>query len=257
MRKYLYDKYENKPTIHSLTPYWQEYLENLVTKYNLNKLCTDCKSEYEKVLCVSKWVSNLWEHDGTNQPEKFDVDFILNEVINNGKRFRCVEYGNVIHGCLTALNITSRELGLMTEDVETRDSNAGHVGTEVYLKDINKWIFVDGQWGMIPILDNKPLNAVEFAESLENIGEYGERLSVEKLNSTYSIADYFAWIKEYLYFYNYTYWENDNSGNRVNKNIMLGPIGIEAPKAFQIKYPIMLDIYTHSVLDFYLPVDIH
>jgi len=93
MTKYLYDKSENNLYIQSYTSHSREYLDNLAEKYNLNKLCGDCKSDYEKVLNITKWVSNLWEHDGWNQPEKNDADFILNEVINNGRRFRCVEYG--------------------------------------------------------------------------------------------------------------------------------------------------------------------
>jgi len=250
MEKYLQDKTENTPSITSFSPYWEEYLDNLVEKYQLNRLCDDSQSDYEKVLCVTKWVSNLWEHDGTNQPEKFDADFILNEVINNGKRFRCVEYSTVIHACLNALNITARTLGLMTEDVETRQSGAGHVAVEVYLKDIDKWIFIDGQWGVIPMLDNTPLNAIEFSDSLENKDEY-ERLNLEILKSNVSKENYFNWIKEYLYFYNYEYWEKTNDGNLTSKIILLGQIGAKAPTVFQIRFPLKFDIYTHSVADFY------
>jgi len=237
--------------IYSFSSYSQDYLDNLREKYNLDKLCNDCKTDYEKVLSVTKWVSNLWEHDGNNQPEKYDADFILNEVINNGKCFRCVEYGIVIYACLNALNITARQLGLMTADVETREYGAGHVGAEAYLKDMNKWIFIDGQYGIIPKLDNMPLNAVEFADSLEKTEEYGEKLNVVNVKQNISKEDYFNWIKEYLYYYNYTYWEKGENESLKEKTIMLGPTGAEKPKVFQIKWPLKIDIYTHSVVDFY------
>jgi len=251
MKKYLYDKSENKLSVYSFSPYSREYLDNLIEKYDLKELYKENQPDYEKVLCIAKWVSNLWEHDGSNQPEKYDPDFILNEVINNGKRFRCCEYGIVIDGCLNALNITARTLALKTEDVETREFGAGHVLAEAYLKDINKWIFIDGQWGVIPLLDNIPLNAAEFADCLENREKYGERLSLEILKSDVSEEDYFNWIKEYLYFYDYTYWEKSEDGDLIEKTIMLAPIGVKKPEVFQIKYPLKIDIYTHSVIDFY------
>lgn len=44
-----------------------------------------------------------------------------------------------------ALGFESRELRLKTQDVKTGELGAGHVGSEVYLDDIGKWIFIDRQ----------------------------------------------------------------------------------------------------------------
>ena len=153
----------------------------------------------------------------------------------------------VINGCLNALNVTCRILGLMTEDVETRESGAGHVCVEAYLNDLNKWIFIDGQWGIIPIFNNKPLNALELAECIEN----KEKIRIETLKQPSSVEGYYNWIKEYLYYFNYTEWIKTENGELIDKVIMLGPVGTKKPEVFQIKYPLQVDVYTNSVADFY------
>lgn len=50
----------------------------------------------------------------------------------------------VKEGCLSTLGFTGRVISLKSEDEETRESGAGHVATEVYSKEYNKWVFVDG-----------------------------------------------------------------------------------------------------------------
>lgn len=247
MGKYVYDKYEYKLPDCSFSPYGREYLNDLSEKYGLQGLCVGCQSDYEKILAITKWVSNLWEHDGANQPEKHDPKFILDEVIHQGKRFRCVEYGVVIQGCLCALGITARQLALKTADVETRPAGAGHIAIEAFLRDLDKWMLIDGQWGIIPKLDDVPLNAVEFADALES----GERLHLETVKAVVYGTEYLDWIRQYLFFLDYTCWEKDAAGNLTGRTVMLGPAGVEKPQVFQVKWPLSIDKYTHSVNEFY------
>ncbi len=217
--------------------YSEEYLAQLRTEYELESMVEECVSDYEKVQVIASWVHGLWEHDGSNQPAQGDPIFILREVAN-GQRFRCVEYGVVISGCLQSLGMQARTLGLKTADVETRASGAGHVATEVFLRDLNKWVFIDGQWNVIPELNGIPLNAVELQSALAR-KEKG--LEFPGLSQAEAIF-YKKWISPYLYYFDV--WPG-------NYRLMLGPVGAKQPTKFQIQYPLPVGEYTHSVQRFY------
>jgi hypothetical protein len=67
---------------------------------------------------------------------------------------------------LNALGIPSRIVGLKVADAETRKSGAGHCVIEAYVKNLSKWVMVDGQVNAIPTLKGIPLNAIEFQQAL-------------------------------------------------------------------------------------------
>lgn len=87
-----------------------------------------------KVQAVTEWVTNLWAHNGDNIPEQNDPLSILHNVTEEGEQYRCVEYGVVISGCLNALGIPTRTLGLKTQDVETRSTAQGMLRQKLILK---------------------------------------------------------------------------------------------------------------------------
>lgn len=221
------------------------YLVQLRTEFDLDKIITGCTSDLKKIRALSAWVQNLWEHDGSNTPQKSDPISILHEA-QNGARFRCVEYAIVLNGCLNAVGITSRTLGLKTKDVETRGSGAGHVVLEAYLKDLDKWMMVDSQWDAIPVLNGTPLNAVEFQNALLNNHSNVDILSAAVFSKEY----YFKWIGEYLFYFDVLL--NNHVVSRTSPmSLMLVPIGEKNPTVFQRKWPIDNMIYTNSVNAFY------
>ena len=131
------------------------YLAELRATWSLERLRGP--TDLDTVRAVNGWVSSLWQHDGDSVPKQSDPASILAEV-RQGGRFRCVEYAIVVKGRLSALGIPSRVLGLMTSDVETRRSGAGHVVAEAYLRDRRAWVMVDGQWNAMPFLRGAPLS---------------------------------------------------------------------------------------------------
>ena len=228
-----------------------EYLKLLRSKYPIDSLIKDTKTDTEKTLKILNWVHNQWEHNGNNEPQKKDAISILEEV-SEGKKFRCVEYGIVASACLNAVGLKTRTLGLKTKDVETRESGAGHVLSEVFLNDLKKWILIDGQWDAMPVLNDIPLNAVEFQKAiLENYEELEIRTS-----SDLSKRNYIDWIYPYLYYLDISFDNREGTGiefNKINEKnrLMLVPLGEKSPKVFQINNKIDNCIYTNSLNDFY------
>lgn len=229
------------------------YLDTLRSKFPVDSLVKNAVSDSAKALRMLHWVHNQWKHNGDNQPSKADAVSILEEA-KQGKNFRCVEYGIVATACLNAIGLKARTLGLMTKEVETTQYGAGHVLLEVYLDDIGKWALLDGQWDAMPVLNNIPLNAVEFQKAIaENYTELEIRTS-----SGLSKRNYINWIYPYLYYFTISFdnREGTDAGTKKIKeksSLMLVPSGAKKPVVFQISNNIDYCLYTHSLSDFYAP----
>lgn len=228
-----------------------EYLNLLRSKYPIDSLVKGAKTDIERTQKILHWVHNQWKHNGSNEPQKRDAISILEEA-KNGKEFRCVEYGIVTTACLNAIGLKARTLGLKTKDVETTQYGAGHVLLEVFLNDKRKWVLIDGQWDAMPMLNNIPLNAVEFQQAIV------ENYKGLEINTSLDISkrQYVEWIYPYLYYFDISFDNregNDRNTNRINgkQSLMLVPLGAIKPTIFQIKDKIDNCIYTNSLIDFY------
>lgn len=214
-------------------------------EFALDSLIQDKTSDIERVLSISRWVRSRWNHNGSNTPKKDDPISILREAAT-GKQFRCVEYSIVLSGALNALGFPSRVLGLMTNDVETKPTGAGHVVSEAYVPDLKKWVMVDGQWDVVPLVSGVPASAVELAEAIATRPESVEITSL----SNVAKSQYISWIEPYLYFFTASI-DNTYDANRTKSAIRLAPLRANEPKVFQVKYSMRRALFTHNAMSFY------
>jgi hypothetical protein len=230
------------------------YLRQIRTEYALSKLIENKSDDLQKVLAVLNWTHNQWKHNGSNEPSKYDALTILKEV-KEGKKFRCVEYGIVSTAALQSINYKARVVSLMTKEVETTKSSAGHVLTEVWMPQFNKWVLLDGQFNLIPVLDSIPLSAVEFQQALAENKSY-TLIDINGEVSKKRRKNYLSFIFDYLYYLNISF-DNRNVPSKEiityqgKSRLMLVPLGAKNPTVFQIKYPLDYLIYTNSLKDFY------
>ncbi|KUG07199.1 transglutaminase-like domain-containing protein [Solirubrum puertoriconensis] len=227
------------------------YLAQLRQQYNLDAVVQGAANDTERAQRLLHWVHQQWRHDGGNTPTKNDALTILAEA-KQGKQFRCVEYGIVATSCLNAYGLKSRVLGLKTKDVETTQSGAGHVLLETWLPDLQKWVLLDGQWDVMPVLRGKPLNAVEFQQAI--VRNYKE-LELRSLSGT-AKRGYVDWITPYLYYLDVRFDNREGVGLQREKvngkgSLMLVPVGAKEPTVFQASSPINYCVYTRSLADFY------
>lgn len=232
-----------------------EFLKELRSSYRIDKLVAEDNSEFEKIKSILDWTNSQWNHNGNNSPSKSDALTILKEA-KEGKQFRCVEYGIVAASAMNSIGIPARTLGLKSRDVEKVRRGAGHVVTEAYSKELGKWIFMDPQMNIIPVLNGVPLNGVEFQREIYNknpelklINKQGELNSEDKRN-------YIKWIGKYLFYFDVLFDQKTLDSDKFKSingmtKLTLVPVGYKEPKIFQRRSKINYSYYTNSLNDFY------
>jgi len=230
------------------------YLRELRQAYRLDSLTDQTDSEFEKIKILLNWTNKQWTHSN-NTPSKPDPLTILDEA-KKGNNFRCVEYGIVSAAALNSIGIPSRLLGLASADVEKVRTGAGHVVAETYSKEFKKWIFIDAQWNTIPVINNVPLNAIEFQKAI-----YENNVNLKIINSKGDASkeeqeSYIDWIGKYLFYYTIGFdnrYRDDYQNVMVSgkPRLMLVPLNTENPTIFQRKSKIDYCIYSNNSRDFY------
>jgi hypothetical protein len=232
----------------------KSYLDSLKSKYPIN--IEGSKTQIEKVLIILNWTRTQWEHKGDVSPKKNDAISILDEV-KEGGRFPCFAYGIVLASQLKVAGFKSRVIYLKTKDIATSMQGGGHVATEVFIDKLQKWVFVDGQFNIMPFLNNVPLNAVELQNAIKTDFKNLEYRSLDKIDK----MNYTNFVQEYLFYFDCSFDQRESiitERNRVKgkQKLMLVPVGTENPSKMMV-WNLKIDDceYTNSISDFYAKPD--
>lgn len=136
------------------------------------------ESEVKFVSSTLAWVNRQWAHDGLNQPPPNSRALeILKSVYENQQKYRCVEFGIVLSEVLQSEGFVTRTLALRSQDVAYGGMGQGHVAMEVWMNSLNKWVFLDGQFGAYVTRpgENIPLNYYEVFQ--ERISKNWDKLN--------------------------------------------------------------------------------
>lgn len=198
------NNYQTTPNITRL-PCYVDSLKDL-KEYVCNLAQFNTDSEPKLFVSVMNWVSMQWQHDGMNEPDKNLSSLeLLKNVHRKGKRYRCVEYGKVMTDILASLGHSTRTVGLQAVDVGYGGFGKGHVVTEVWSNELNKWLFFDPQFSVYAVRNEELLNVFDIY-SLKKLGKKSEidfildpelaRLNdIEQADVT---TDYWNFISNYL-----------------------------------------------------------
>ena len=229
-----------------------QYLQDLSSTFPVNHLLEGTQTEFDKILNILNWTNSRWEHNGNNSPKKNDAISILKEA-EAGNSFPCFAYAIVLRDQLNALGFKARTIYLKSKDAATRTYSPGHVATEVYLNKLKKWIFLDGQFNVIPILHDIPLNAVEFQKAIGTNYDQLVLASKEAIDK----RDYVEFVYDYLYYLDTSLDHGYESKEKKNKidgksSLMLVPLGAENLTRVNF-WDLDVDycLYTNSLKDFY------
>lgn len=236
-------------------PETSAYLAKLRLDYRLDSVVGNAGSELAKIKAILDWTHRQWQHNGSNRPSRADALTILKEA-REGKQFRCVEYGIVASEALNAVGQKARVIGLKTRDVEKVKYGAGHVTAEVYSVEAGKWIYIDPQFNVMPVLNGIPLNAVEFQQAIVS---QQANLKLENADGEVPAAEtkqYLKWVAKYLFYFDVQFDQRvkdeqpaTSRGSMIK--ITLVPVGEKEPRLFERTGKIKNSYYSHSLNDFY------
>ncbi|CAH1002388.1 hypothetical protein LEM8419_03287 [Neolewinella maritima] len=231
------------------------YLRELREEYRLEGVVAGAQSDRERALRVLDWSRKQWNGHGKKLPSKGDALTILEEA-DRGRKFRCVEYATVTSAALSALGMPSRRVGLKKKSVETAVAGGGHMVAEVWLADEDKWVVIDGEYNLMPVVNGRALNAVEFKRALQNDEAVGYVSAAGPVKPAKQ-KRYREFIERYLYYFNTRFDERRLAQPyspityQGKTQLMLVPKGAAEPTRFQRKRMMDKFIYTRSVADFY------
>jgi len=117
---------------------------------------------WETAKQMAIWVSSQWKH--ANVHMEVDDAVLCLERVASGSRFACVEYTLVLSQALNALGIPARKVNL-AQDGYHAGVGRGHVVSEAWIDDLNRWVVLDGQNGLYwTDGDGTPLGLLELME---------------------------------------------------------------------------------------------
>jgi hypothetical protein len=226
-----------------------EYLE--LKKYVMKNIEFHARKEPERFFELMTWVSSRWPHDGWNEaPDSLNSLDILKNA-EKGEKYRCVEYGKVLKDVLLAFGYISRAVGLKSPDAAYGGAGMGHVATEVWSDNLNKWIFLDPQFNIYAKYVATPLNIYELYY-LKKDGRLDETDFISlnaETGKEEKNADYRDFISRYLGYMDIRLRE---SGQPFN--LVLKMEGRKDYLTFQA-FPFGKNIFTEKEEDLYFPVN--
>lgn len=208
------------------------YYQRMRNEVGLDSVVAGAENDLDKASKIAVWVSGLWIHK-THTPGRIDPITLI-QGAKSGERYSCIEYSSVVAASLIALGIPARVIGLWQEGCETMNRGSSHVAAEFYYSAKRKWVMVDGQWGMIPILNGNPLSAFELYEALAE-GNQG----VDGVTDIPEIKKqrFFDWILPYLYYFQ-TRLDQRYPWYHTGTQLILKPIGAISPEVREHDYPV-------------------
>ena len=234
------------------------YFAELRTWFDLDSHVQKARTEMERARAICASVHGRWTHSNDDEPSQNDPITILREA-SRGKRFRCVQFGIVLAGALTAFGIPARVVSMMTRDVETREKSASHVVTEAWISSLRKWVMLDAQEDAIVQLGGAPLNCAEIA-----VHQSDPNILVEIPGHPKEVEPR-LYLSERGFGPNFYYFQtrvdqrrmepSQVSDERQHPSIMLCPKGATEPQVFQKLVAFQKVSYTRSKNSFYTPPD--
>ncbi len=157
----------------------------------LDRLPDAADSAWDTATALLEWVHDQWPHanDHVEDPDALNVL----ERVDGGARFACVEYSIVLSQALNAVRIPARRVDLRQANHHV-GVGRGHVVSEAWIDDLDRWVLLDGQNGSYWVDDGgRPLGVRDLQRLTEPPAFVGAR-GVESLSAEQAAAwfSYFA-----------------------------------------------------------------
>ncbi len=194
------------------------------TEFKIDEALKSAKNDLARLEALARWTSAQWEHNSMQMASHTDPLTILREAKKGGK-FICMNYAVVLSGTAQAYGMPARVLALAPRDIDKRADS--HSVVEVWLADQHKWAIADAQYGIVPTVEGRPLNAVELQDALV----HGHKVECGE-TSRERCAYWSDWIVQHLY--HFKVWRDQRwySRGQDGTQLVLLPKGAPEPKLY-------------------------
>lgn len=222
--------------------------------FQLREMVGSHEDDLQKAIELLHWTSSRWQHNGGRSAGTSDAFEILRRAAA-GEEFSCAEYAIVFATAANSIGIPARVVNLKIREAETAASGAGHSLTEVYIRELKKWVMMDPQSDLVAFSEDQPLSAMELLKAIDTAPTEIEVLFKGEWGSENLIQQVINWYSPYLYFFDTAfdnrYGVSEKGSCSGDTRLFLVPLGEKAPEIFQGHHPLTGFATTHSVADFY------
>ena len=151
---------------------------------------------------ILSWVNSRWDHDGSMSPANMSSMEIL-EAAEHGRNFSCNEYANVFTDIMHSQGYVCRTIGVATADIAYGGMGVSHSLCEAWSNELNAWILIDPQFGLMIKHGKKYVNYIELQDLISKKKE--KELQFEYFDARKKTAkekeelrkEYLDFIKQY------------------------------------------------------------
>ncbi|KAA0254175.1 MAG: hypothetical protein EDX89_11040 [Acidobacteria bacterium] len=197
-------------------------LAQLRAEFGIDPAVAGASDDLDRLVRLAKWTSEQWAHSPTQMASKPDPISILREA-KAGGRFICRDYAIVAAGAARAFGLASRVISVLPKDVETRSE--AHSVAEAWLPGRAKWVLLDGQYGIVPVRDGVPLNAVELQKAL------AEDAPLSCLGASARCEEWKWFVGRNLFYFKVAQ-DQRRFGGAASPQLVLVPKGASSPRKF-------------------------
>jgi len=211
------------------------------------------RDEMENLLAVAVWVHQRWKHDpyGIATPDTTALEIL--QRAEQGARFSCTEYSKVLRDLYRAHGYVARLATLQAPDIAYSGLGTAHVAVEVYSSRLDKWIFIDPQWGLYPQHRGLAINLYEYFQ-LKSQGRQKEVHFVPLKKGLLSNAEQEAVAYREFLHQHLGYLSVDLTTDEEQVHVLLAMEGRSWPLTFQ-GLPRNAQIYSSDPQDLYFDMN--
>lgn len=208
--------------------------------------------ELANLFLLAAWVHQRWEHDAYGSAGSQAQAMDILRAAERGERFSCVEYSKVLREVLHAYGFVARVASLQASNIAYSGLGGAHVGVEVFSSQLDKWIYLDPQWGLYPLHQGKPINIYDYHILKQQNREQAisfKSVQSDKSNQQVDTSEYRRFFEQYLGFLSV-----DLLADKERVHVILAMQGTSWPLTFQ-GLPRNAQIFTRDAQDLYFDLN--
>lgn len=188
-----------------------DYLKSLSHEYELSSKVDGVEKDMDKALKILEWTNEMFEFNKGSISGKEDAKSIM-DTLKDGKKASDQDMSIVFTQALRAVGVQARIGEFKVKDSQFNKKDSSFYISEVWSKDLNKWVAIDVANNACFYKDDISLSAIELLKSdidtigikkSKNLGKYKKEMTKYLYSYSIPIDNNFIGIKKSNSFISY------------------------------------------------------